>query len=114
MNKAKVRRPHRFQTRRKGELICEDHRFMCLIHDISEQGIFIICNYYLEIGQELAVRLELDPGLHFEAKIRVRHFSDGCCGVQIIEVDPRSDSSWKQFLKDNYADQSRLPERREA
>jgi len=112
MNKAKVGLPRRFQIRRKGELSYEDHRFICLIHDISEKGIFIICNYDLEIGLELAVRFELEPGLPFEAKIKVRHFSDGCCGAQIIEVDPRSDSNWKQFLKDNYADQSRLPERR--
>ncbi len=108
-----VGRTHRFQIRRKGELIYEHHRFMCLIHDISEKGIFIISNYYLEIGQELAVRFELEPGLHFEAAIRVRHFNDGCCGAQILEVDPRSDSNWKRFLRDNYADQSRLPERRE-
>lgn len=112
MNKAKAERPRRFQIRRKGELIYEEHRFVCLIHDISEKGIFIICNYYLEIGQELAVKFELEPGLPFEAKIRVRHFSDGCFGAQIIEADPRSDSNLKQFLEDNYADQSRLRERR--
>ena len=112
MNKAKVGHRHRFQIRRKGELSYEGHRFMCLIHNISEKGIFIICNYDLEIGLEFAVRFELEPGLHFEAKVKVTHSSDGCCGAQIIEVDPRSDSNWKQFLKDNYADQSRLPERR--
>ncbi len=80
---------------------------MCLIHDISEKGIFIISNYYLEVGQELAVRFELEPELHFEAKIRVRHFNDGCCGAEIIKVDPRSDGNLKQFLRGNYADQSR-------
>jgi len=113
MNKTKVaRRPRRFQIRRKGELSFDNHRFICLIHDISEKGIFIICNYYLEMGWELAVRFELEPGLPFEAKIKVKHFSDGCCGAQILEVDPRSDSNWKQFLKNNYAHQSRLPERR--
>lgn len=85
---------------------------MCLIHDISEKGIFIISNYYLETGWELAVRFELEPGLHFEAKIKVRHFDDGCFGAEILETDPQSDSALKQFLKNNYADQSRLPERR--
>ena len=112
MNKAKVERPRRFQIRRNGELIYEEHRFICLIHDISEKGIFLICNYYLEIGQEFAVRFEFEPGLNFEAKIRISHFSDGCFGAEIIEVDPRSNSNWNQFLKNNYADQLRLPERR--
>lgn len=88
----------------------EDHRFMCLIHDISEKGIFIICNYYLEIGQELMVRFEFEPGLPFEAKIKVRHFSEGYCGAEIMEVDSRSDGNWKQFLRDNNAHQSSLPE----
>lgn len=110
MDKSKVERPHRFQIRRKGELIYEHYRFMCLIHDISEKGIFIICNYYLEIGQELAVRFEFEPGLPFEARIKVRHFNDGCCGAQILKVDPRSDSNWKQFLRDNNDHQSSLPE----
>ena len=89
MNKARERRSYRFDIRRRGELVYEHHRFICLIHDISEEGIFVICNYYLEIGQELEVRFELEPGLPFEARIRVRHFDDGYCGAEILKVDSK-------------------------
>lgn len=74
--------------------------------------MFIICNYDLEIGLELAVKFELEPGLPFEAKIKVKHFTDGCFGAEIIEADPVSSSNWKQFIENNYTGQSRLAERR--
>jgi hypothetical protein len=111
-NKRPAERPRRFQISRKGELVYETHRFKCLIQDISQKGMFIICNYDLEIGLELTVKFELEPGLPFEAKVKVRHFTDGCFGAEIIEADPRSNNNWKQFIEDHYAGQSRLPERR--
>lgn len=112
MNKRPVERPRRFQISRKGELVYEDHRFKCLIQDISQKGMFVICNYDLEIGLELQVKFELEPGLPFEARIKVRHFSDGCFGAEIVEADSHSSNNWKQFLENNYAGQSKLPERR--
>jgi hypothetical protein len=112
MSKRPAERPRRFQISRKGELTYETHCFKCLIQDISQKGMFIICNYDLEIGLELAVKFELEPGLPFEAKIKVKHFTDGCFGAEIIEADPVSSSNWKQFIENNYTGQSRLAERR--
>ena len=116
MNKPHVHRQRRFQIRRKGELTYElaygDRRFGCLIQDISEKGMFIICNHDLEIGQGLKVRFELEPGFYFEAKIKVRFSDDGCLGAEIIEADPRSSGNLKRFLESNYTDQSGLIERR--
>lgn len=112
MGKPKVIRPRRFRIGRKGELTYEGRRFACLIQDISRKGIFLICNFALKVGQELEVRFELEPGIDFHARIKVRHFDDGCLGVEILEADPQSDSALTQFLKTRYANQSKLPERR--
>ena len=116
MNKPQVNRPRRFQIRRKGELTCEltygENRFGCLIQDISEKGMFIICNEDLKIGEELMVRFELEPELPFEAKIKVRFFDDGCFGAEIMEAGPQSGSNLKQFLQSKYPGQSGLTERR--
>ena len=112
MNKTLVERPRRFQISRRGELFYEDHRFACLLQDISEKGMFIICNYDLEIGLELEVKFELEPGSDFRAKIKVRHFEDGCFGAEMVEADPRSQSDWNQFMEVHFAGQLRLAERR--
>jgi len=112
MNKPHVDRPRRFQISRKGQLTYEEHQFACLVQDISVKGLFVICNYDLEIGLELMIRFDLEPGLPFEGKIKVRHFNDGCFGAEIIEAGPRYESNWNRFLEDNFTGQASLPERR--
>lgn len=112
MNKSSVERPRRFQINRRGELTYDEHRFPCLIHDISEKGMFLICNYDLEIGLELEVKFELEPGSDFRARIKVRHFSDGCFGAEIVKADPQSESNWNQFMEVHFCGQSGLRERR--
>lgn len=112
MNKSPVQRPRRFQISRRGELTYQEHRFACLLQDISVKGMFIICNYDLEIGLELEVRFELEPESDFRAKIKVRHFKDGCFGAEIVETDPRSEQNWNQFMETHFAGQLGLPERR--
>ena len=116
MDKPHVSRPRRFQIRRKGELSYEltygEHRFACLIQDISEKGMCIICNEDLKVGEDLKVRFELEPELPFEARIKVRFFDDGCFGAEIMETDLQSGSNLKQFLQNKYPGQSGLTERR--
>jgi len=90
----------------------EGHRFACLVQDISQKGMFLICNYDLEIGLELEVQFELEPGTAFKARIKVRHFDDGCFGAETLEVDSQSDSALQQFLETHFSGQSKLAERR--
>ena len=90
----------------------EGHRFACLVQDISRKGLFLICNYDLEIGLVLEVRFELEPGTDFKARIKVRHFDDGCFGAEIVEADPQSDSALQQFLETHFSGQLKLAERR--
>lgn len=112
MKQPPVQRQRRFQISRRGQLTYQEHRFACLLQDISVKGMFIICNYDLEIGLELDVQFELEPGSNFNAKIRVKHFKDGCFGAEIVEADPLSEKNWNQFMESHFAGQVDLPERR--
>jgi len=112
MSKSEAIRPRRFQIKRRGQLTHGDHHFACLIHDISELGMFLICNYDLELGLELDVQFELEPGIDFRAKIKVKHFDNGCFGAEIVEADSRSDRALTQFLDSRFSGQSKLPEKR--
>ena len=105
-------RPRRFPISRRGELTYEEHCFPCLIQDVSEKGMFIICNYDLDPDLELNVKFDLEAGLPFQARINVRHFKDGCFGAQIAEAGPQSAANWTRFLENNFSGHLRLPERR--
>lgn len=111
-NSNQTERPRRFQISRRGTLAYEDHRFACLIQDISEKGMFLICNYDLEIGLELAVHFELEPGANFSGRIKVRHFRDGCFGAELVGADDESSRNLKHFLETRYVGQTGLAERR--
>lgn len=112
MSKRFVERARRFQVSRKGELRLDERRFNGLIKNISQNGLFIVSNYDVEVGMELWLKVDLAPGLPFEGKIKVRHFADGSFGAQIIDADAQSRDNWKQFLETQYPGQSSLPERR--
>jgi hypothetical protein len=112
MSKRFVERPRRFQVSRNGELRLDEHRFKGLIKNISQKGMFIVCNYDVEVGMELQVKVELAPGLPFDGKIKVRHFADGSFGAEIIEADAQSRDNWAQFLETEYPGQAGLSDRR--
>ena len=112
MAKRFVERARRFQVRRKSELRLDERRFNGLIQNISDKGLFVVTDYDVEVGMQIWIRVELEPGLPFEGRIKVRHFNDGCFGAEIIEADPQSRRNWQQFLEKHYPGQSELPEQR--
>lgn len=111
-NRAQVQRPRRFQISRRGTLDDGNRRFACLIQDISEKGLLLICNHDLDVGSELAVQFELGAGANFSGRIRIRHFNDGCCGAELVGADHESGRNWNLFLESHYSGQLALAERR--
>lgn len=105
-------RPRRFEVSRRGSLNHGSHHFACLVQEVSEKGLFLICNYDLEIGLELEVQFELERGADFFGRIKVRHCYDGCIGAELITADPRSLRNWKHFLESHYSGQPVFEERR--
>jgi hypothetical protein len=103
--KNRITRRRRVPVKLKGELSYEltygEQRRKCLIQDINELGMFLICNDELEVGQVVTVRFELEQGLPFEAKLKVKFHDNGCIGTQIVEADATSSWNLQQYLKHN-------------
>lgn len=113
MNTIDAVRPRRFAIKRKGEITWLGRSEPCLIFNISRTGMFIICNYdWLAEGTMVDVSLELEPGSKFACKMEIRYADDGCCGGQIVDVDPESKFRLDKFIAANFSDQENLPERR--
>lgn len=88
-------------------------REVCLIHNISRTGMFVICNYdWLAEGTVVEVSFELEPGSKFSCKLEVRYANDGCFGGLIVDVDHQSKFRWDQFVVSHFAGQEQLSERR--
>lgn len=102
----RVARPHRFSLKRKGELSYEltfgEQRCKCLIQDINEKGMFVICNDKLKVGEEVDVSFDLEQGLPFKAKVKLKFFDNGCFGAQFVNIDTRSAWNLQQYLAHNY------------
>jgi len=93
-------------------LTYEERRFECLIQNISGKGMFLICKDDVKVGWVLGLQFEMEPGIEFSARIEVRHVDYGCFGAEIIELSLKSSAVLQHFLDFQFAEQSRLPERR--
>ena len=88
----------------RGTLNSGDDWFPCLIVNMSENGIMMLSNRDLPVGQFLEFRCELFPGQFLECKLEVIHVSDSGLGTKIIKIDKRGTSLYELFLQEQYAD----------
>ncbi len=88
----------------RGTLNTGDDWFPCLIVNMAENGIMILSNRELPVGQVLEFRCEIFPGKLLECKLEVVHVSDAGLGTKIIEIDKKGISLSELFLQEQYAD----------
>ena len=77
--------------------------FPCLIVDMSDNGIMIMSNREIPVGQVLDYRCELFPGQYLECRLEVMHVDDTRLGTKIIEIDSKGMALCKLFLEEQYA-----------
>ncbi len=70
---------------------------------MSDNGILIMSNRELPVGQVLEYRCELFPGQFLDCKLEVMHVDDTRLGTKIIEIDKRGMSLCKLFLEEQVA-----------
>ena len=112
MNTRESRREPRFPISRKGELTYNGTRFPCLIHDISNRGVGIICARDPALGQALELRFELSPNQYYQCKIEIKNINNGCLGSEITEVDQNVEKMYRSFIQqhaENLLSQSEKP-----
>lgn len=106
MNTRELRREPRFPISRRGELTYNGTRFPCLIYDISNSGIGIICARDPAAGQALELRFELSPDQYYQCKIKIKYIDNGCLGSEIIEVDQNAAKMYRRFIQQHAEDLS--------
>lgn len=104
MNTRELRRESRFLISRRGELTHDDIRFPCLIHDISNHGIGIICARDPAAGQTLELKFELFTGQYYQCKIKIKHIDNGCLGSEIMESDRNAEKAYLSFVQKHAED----------
>jgi hypothetical protein len=99
MNTRELRHEPRIPVSRRGELTYNGTRFPCLIHDISNHGIGMICARDPMVGQTLELKFELFPDQHYQCKIKIRHIDNGCMGSEIMEADRDAEKAYLNFVR---------------
>ena len=110
MNTRELRREPRFPISRRGELTYNGTCFPCLIHDISNHGVGIICARDPVAGQTLELKFELFPDQHYQCKIRIKHADNGYLGSEIVEGDRNAEKAYLSFIQKHAEDLRNKPE----
>jgi hypothetical protein len=104
MTAENLRAEPRILVRHRGTLKSGDDSFPCLIENMSQNGVLVMCSREFPVGEILEFSCELFPGKILDCKIEIRHVSDQTLGLKIIEIDEKGISLCQLFLEEQYAD----------
>jgi hypothetical protein len=90
-------------TRRASLSAGDTYWIPCMIMDMSDKGLMLVCNKKVPVGQLLQFRCELFPEKSLECKIQVKHVSDACMGAKIVEIDPQGSNLVQSYLQEQYS-----------
>ena len=99
MNTRELRREPRFPVSRRGELCSDGVCFPCLIQDVSDHGVGIICARDPVAGQKLELKFELHPNLYYQCGIEIRHVENGFLGSAITMVEQDAHRLYREFVR---------------
>ena len=99
-----MRAQARVAVTRRGSLSAGDTYWIpCMVMDMSDGGLMLICNKKVPVGQRLQFRCELFPQRNLECRIEVKHVSEEGMGAKIVEIDPQSSSLVQSYLQEQYS-----------
>jgi hypothetical protein len=104
MTAENLRAEPRILVRHRGTLKSGEDSFPCLIENMSQNGVLVMCSREFPIGEILEFSCELFPGKILDCKIEIRHVSDQTLGLKIIEIGEKGISLCQLFLEEQYAD----------
>lgn len=108
MKARETRAEARVSVREKGSLSAgslgtEDAWFPCLVQDMSDSGLQILCSQELSVGQILDFRCELFTEKTLKCKIEIKHINRSGMGTKIIEIDDRGAGLIQLYLQEQYS-----------
>jgi hypothetical protein len=103
MKTRELRAEARIPVSERGSLNSGDVWFPCMVLQMSDSGIQILCSKPLTVGQVLDLKCELFPGKSIECKIEIKHVSDSGMGAKITEIDKRGSGLVLLYLQEQYS-----------
>ena len=103
-NKSELRREPRDPVVRRAQLFCDDTWVPCLIQDMSVHGFGITTTRDLSVGQVCQLRCEAYPGQEFQCRVEIRHTSESCLGVSVMEMSEAGRRVCLEMMQDYHSD----------
>ncbi|MEO8442385.1 MAG: PilZ domain-containing protein, partial [Betaproteobacteria bacterium] len=85
-----------------GSVNSGDAWFPCVVKDLSDSGLRVVCNKQLSIGQTLELRCELFPEKSLNCKIEVKNIGLAGVGTKVTEIDRRGTGLIQLYLQEQY------------
>ena len=103
MNRKELRGTLRLAVANKASLVISDEAIECMVGDMSDSGLLIVCSKSLKAGQKLRFTCELFPKKVLDCMIEVVHISDIGVGAKFIDLDARRDNLIRVYLQEVYS-----------
>lgn len=104
MKNTELRAELRAAVTRRGALTAGNESFPCIVQDMSDSGLLLMCTRPLIVGQALRFKCELFPEKTLECMIEVVHKNDDSIGTKIIEIDEQGAKLIQLFLQEHFTD----------
>ena len=102
MNDTELRAELRAAVTRRGALTAGGDSYPCVVQDMSDSGLLIMCTRPLIVGQTLQFKCELFPDQVLECMIEVVHIGEAGVGTKIIEIDDPGAKLVQLFLQEHF------------
>ena len=102
MKDTELRAELRVVVTRRGALTVGGESFPCVVQDMSDNGLLLICARPLIVGQTLQFKCELFPEQVLECMIEVVHVGEDGVGTKIIEIDDSGGKLVQLFLQEHF------------
>lgn len=80
------RREHRYKDTSRGSIEYLGASYLCMVHDISQQGLHLLSGAAVDVGDRMSVELQLSDDARLSCLIEVRHVTPDGLGAKIIYI----------------------------
>ncbi len=103
LDRKELRGTLRLAVANKASLIISDEAIQCMVRDMSDSGLLIICSKSLEVGQKLRFSCELFPKKVLDCMIEIVHVSEIGVGAKFIDLDARRNNMIAVYLQEVFS-----------
>lgn len=80
------RRDYRFKDSFRGRIDYLGSSYLCLVDDISQQGLQLLSGAAVDIGDRMSVHLQIAEDAQFSCLVEVRHVTSDGFGAKIVYI----------------------------